>query len=135
MITSLGSVPIFVADQDRSLEFYRDKLRFEVVFDRQYGPEFRWVAVARQRGETELVLLRPVRALAGDRLEELNSRIGIWTGIVFFTDDIHGTYQTLLDRGVEFDTQPKRQGWGGMEAIFADPDGNRFHLVQRQNSK
>jgi catechol 2,3-dioxygenase-like lactoylglutathione lyase family enzyme len=131
MITRIGSVPVFVSDQDRAVAFYRDKLGFEVVFDQRYGPDFRWVAVARQKGETEIVLFHPVPSIAGNQLEELKGRIGIWTGIVFLTDDIQTTYNELRERGVEFSTEPKRQVWGGSEAIFSDPDGNHFHLVQR----
>lgn len=135
MITRIGSVPIFVSDQERALTFYRDKLGFEVVFDQQFGPEFRWVTVARQRGETELVLFRPVPSIAGNQLEELEGRIGIWTGITFLTADIHSTYEALRERGVEFHNEPTPQAWGGTEAIFSDPDGNYFHLVQRPGAK
>lgn len=131
MIKGLGSVPVFVSDQERSLAFFRDKLGFEVVFDRQFGSEFRWIALARQRGETEIVLFHPVLSIAGDQLRELEARIGIWTGIVFLTTDIESDYQTLQERGVEFQKAPTSQGWGGIEAIFSDPDGNFFHLVQR----
>jgi catechol 2,3-dioxygenase-like lactoylglutathione lyase family enzyme len=132
MITGLGSVPIFVSDQDRTLAFFCDKLGFEVVLDRQYGPEFRWVAVARQAGATEIVLFRPVPSFLGEEeFKDLSTRIGTWTGIVFLTTDIQADYDTLVARGVEFRTRPTRQGWGGMEAIFSDPDGNFFHLVQR----
>lgn len=131
MITRIGSMPVFVSDQDRALSFYRDKLGFEVVFDQRYGPEFRWVALARRRGETEIVLFHPVPSIAGNQLEELKRRIGIWTGIVLLTDDIKTSFDELRSRGVEFLTEPKRQAWGGIEAIFSDPDGNQFHLVQR----
>lgn len=135
MITRLGSVPVFVSDQERSLAFFRDKLGFEVVFDQQYGPAFRWVAVARRRGETEIVLFHPVKEVIGDRVEELRGRIGIWTGIVILTDDIERDYEELSGRGVEFTLPPRLQAWGGREAQFTDPDGNGFHLVQRAADK
>jgi len=131
MITGLGSVPIFVSDQDRTLAFFRDKLGFVVAFDYKYGPEFRWVAVAQQKGGTEIVLFHPVPSVVGDRVEELNKRIGTWTGIVMLTDDIQQTYQMLRERGVEFQAEPRKQSWGGWEALFSDPDGNGFHLVER----
>jgi catechol 2,3-dioxygenase-like lactoylglutathione lyase family enzyme len=131
MITGLGSVPIFVSDQERTLAFFREKLGFEVAYDYQYGPEFRWLGVAHRNGGTEIVLFHPVPSVVGDRVEELNKRIGTWTGIVLLTDDIHQTYLTLSERGVEFSVQPRQQSWGGWEALFTDPDGNEFHLVQR----
>jgi catechol 2,3-dioxygenase-like lactoylglutathione lyase family enzyme len=131
MITRLGSVPVFVSDQERALAFFRDKLGFEVATDYQYGPEFRWLAVCQQQGGTEIVLFHPVPSVVGDRAEELKKRIGTWTGIVMLTDDIQQTYDALRERGVEFTAAPRRQSWGGWEALFSDPDGNGFHLVQR----
>jgi len=134
MITRLGSVPVFVSDQERALAFFRDKLGFAVAFDYQYGPEFRWLSVVQQQGGTEIVLFHPVPSIVGDRVEELNKRIGTWTGIVMLTDDIQQTYEMLRERGVEFTAAPRQQSWGGWEAVFSDPDGNGFHLVQRPSA-
>lgn len=128
MITRLGAVPVFVSDQERALEFYRDKLGFVIVADQQYG-DFRWVTVARKPGETEIILFKPVPSL-GPGAEELKERIGTWTGIVFHTDDIWGDYEKLREKGVEFESEPSQQGWGGIETWFFDPDHNRFHLGQ-----
>lgn len=127
----LGSVPVFVSDQERALEFYRDRLGFEVVMDMPYGQEFRWLTVAERKGGTEIVLFRPARSVVGDQAAEIEKRIGTWTGVVFVTDDIQGAYERLRARGVEFLTPPAAQPWGGSEAQFSDPDGNRFHLAQR----
>jgi len=130
MITRIGTVPIVVSDQGRALEFYRDKLGFKVVSDMDYGGGVRWITVTPPQGETELLLFDP--AMSGDQAEEMKKRIGIWTGIVFLTDDIQNTYQTLSQRGVKFDAPPHQQPWGGWEAFFVDQDGNRFHLAQRK---
>lgn len=134
MIKRLGSVPVFVSDQERALAFFKEKLGLEVAFDYRYGPEFRWLAVAHRDGGTEIVLFHPVALIVGDRVEELNRRIGTWTGIVFLTDDMEQTYQSLRQQGVEFSAEPRKQSWGGWEALFSDPDGNVFHLVQRPES-
>jgi catechol 2,3-dioxygenase-like lactoylglutathione lyase family enzyme len=129
MIDRIGMVPIFVSDQQRALEFYRDKLGFEVILDDPYSgygaDAFRWITVAPKKGGTQFILYHPAMNPGDDELE---NRVGTWTGIVFFTDDIMGTYKTLSERGVQFDGEPKKQPWGGYECFFRDPDGNRFHL-------
>jgi len=125
----LGSVPVFVSDQDRALEFYRDKLGFEVVADIPVAERIRWVAVASRKGEAEIILYPP--AFGGDKEEELKRRVGQWTGMVFLTEDIRATYEMLRQRGVEFEAEPSQQPWGGLETWFSDPDGNRLHLAQR----
>jgi catechol 2,3-dioxygenase-like lactoylglutathione lyase family enzyme len=131
MITRLGAVPIFISDCERALAFWRDGMGFEVVTDMTFAPGARWLTVARSKGETELILYHPTPAFAGEQREELEGRIGTWTGIVLLTDDVERTHQELASRGVPFVAAPARQAWGGVEAVFLDPDGNQFHLVQR----
>jgi predicted enzyme related to lactoylglutathione lyase len=67
----------------------------------------------------------------GKDSEATSDRVGVWTGIVFLTDDISASYTELKNQGVKFEAEPKRQAWGGVEACFSDPDNNRFQLVQR----
>ncbi len=131
MIANIGSIPVFVSDQECALEFYRDKLGFEVVMEAPYPEGFRWIAVTPQKGQTELILFQPAMCMDEDKVEETKKRVGIWTGIIFLTDDIQSTYKMLRERGVVFDAEPSQQFWGGLETWFCDPDGNRFHLVQQ----
>ena len=42
---------------------------------------------------------------------------------------IHETYKELAKRGVEFDSPPTKQPWGGVLAHFRDPDGNVITLL------
>lgn len=125
MITHLEMVTIYVTDQERALGYYRDALGFEVTHDMTWKENFRWLTVAPTGGETKLVLYK-----ADLKMPEESSRVGQWTGLVFYTDDIAGTYQTLKGRGVHFSKEPEKMDWGGIEAQFVDPDGNRFELVE-----
>lgn len=36
----------------------------------------------------------------------------------------------MKEAGVEFEMPPGKQPWGGMLALFKDPDGNLFYLDQ-----
>ncbi len=129
--TNVGCVPVFVRDQSRAVEFYRDKLGFEVVMDVPMGPEVRWITVAPKRGATELILFHPRLAGAGGQAEEVEKRVGTWTGIVLLTGDCRAEHGTLAQRGVKFTAEPKQPFWGGWISEFADPDGNTFQLVER----
>ncbi len=125
MIARLELATVYVTDQDRALLYYRDALGFEVTSDVKWGTDFRWLTVAPRGGQAKLVLMKPTPEMGPPA-----SLVGQRTGIVFYTEEIYRTYQELLDRGVHFTGEPQRRDWGGLEAQFADPDGNRFELVQ-----
>lgn len=126
----IGSVPVFVNDQARALEFYRDKLGFEVAMDMPVAQGVRWLTVTPKKGNTEFILFPPMMA-GSSGAEEMQRRVGSWTGIVLLSDDCRGDHKRLAERGVQFTAEPKQQMWGGWMAEFADADGNRFQLVER----
>jgi len=127
MITGARSVGIHVSDQDRALEFYRDKLGFEVHQDTpmgEMGPsgheEKRWIEVSPKGSETVFVLYTP---------PGMESRIGGFSNIMWDTDDIQATFEELKAKGVEVTQEPSQQGWGWW-GQFQDPDGNEFGVGQ-----
>jgi len=123
MITHIHSVPIVVTDQDRALTFYRDVLGFEVTADDGAG-DFRWLTVKPAGGQTHIML-----AKTSPSLSEMGSRVGKWTGMVLDTDNIERDCELLRSRGVTITRPPERQHFG-IEAQFADPDGNTIELVE-----
>ena len=54
--------------------------------------------------------------------------VGRHTGVGFMTEDIEAEYQRLKNLGVAFDLPPTAQPWGGVLALFKDPDGNIYYL-------
>lgn len=115
MIKAINFASIPVRDQDRSLEFFTRKLGFAVVTDQPFNDKQRWIELRIPGAETRLVLFTP------DGQED---RIGTFSN-TFLADDVEGTYQVLLKRGVEFVQEPQKADWG-TAAIFKDPDGNQF---------
>ena len=59
---------------------------------------------------------------------------GSTSGYVLWTDDIQATYDDWSVRGVEFSEPPTEQFWG-TQALFHDPDGNGWVLVQRPSAE
>ncbi|GGW52636.1 hypothetical protein GCM10010381_42680 [Streptomyces xantholiticus] len=54
---------------------------------------------------------------------------GVLGAGVLATDDIHGDYEKLKARGVEFLQEPQERPYG-TEAIFRDDSGNWFSFTQ-----
>ena len=114
MITQLNTVTVYVDDQQRSLDFYVDKLGFVKRADRDMGPAGRWIEVCPAGAATGLVLVR------GDAFAR-QDRVGSSADLVFDTDDVYAAHETLAGRGVDV-TEPDVQAWGTSIQV-TDPDG------------
>ena len=116
MIRRVKFVGIPVADQERALAFYRDRLGFKVHTDQPMGPGKRWIELKIPGAETGVVLFTP------DGHED---RVGTFFNGSFACDDVEATYRQLSERGVEFKQPPTKAPWGTF-AIFVDAEGNQF---------
>ncbi len=116
MIKQIKFVSIPVADQNRALDFYTDKLGFTIITDQPFDEKQRWIELRVPKAETRVVLFTP----NGDE-----KRIGSFMNMSYACDDIDKTYAELKKRGVEFEGPPQKQPWGTY-AMFKDSEGNRF---------
>jgi len=121
-LSKVGRVCVTVADTDRAIDFYVDKLGFEKIVDVPMGPEMRWVEVVLPGTETTIALAPPPPG---------QSAGGSQTGIILDTSDVDGDHATLKAEGVDVDDEVSRYGdpvppmfW------FRDPDGNTLSIVQ-----
>jgi predicted enzyme related to lactoylglutathione lyase len=132
MITHVGTVSIFVSDQDRARAFYVDKLGMAVQRDDPMGPPGspRWLQVAPHGAKTALVLYKPTEGMPGaSTYERAMSSIGTFAPFILEVDDMAATHRELSARGVEFVDPPSQQPWGWW-ATIKDPDGNSIGLHQ-----
>lgn len=124
----MSSVAVYVQDQDRSIEFYTKSLGLRLLADVPISQEFRWVVIALPDGNTNLVLL------PGSANSPIHEQPGAPTGIFLVSDDVTAKCREWSERGVRFSMQPSREGWGGIHAIFEDPDGNSFHIAESETT-
>ncbi len=108
-----------VSDLNDALEFYAEVLGLSVQLDSR---ENNWIELGREEPHEKLALFVPA---IHDKHQP-----GGDTGIVFETDNIYELHRRLVDEGVEFKLKPQRQQWGGLMAIFLDPDGNELTVVE-----
>lgn len=111
MIRSLESVAVVVSSAKKAAQWYRKALGFVVK------EEGHWVTAKPKGAKTTLHLCE------GDPLEPGN------TGILFLTKDIDAEYRALTKRRVKFTEKPTKKPWG-IVAMFQDPDGNVFWLIE-----
>ncbi|MCG7537020.1 VOC family protein [Pseudoalteromonas sp. OOF1S-7] len=135
MITSIAHATIYVLNQEEALDFYINKLGFEVGDDMQVEGDFRWLTVyPKSNSQLQLVLAEPKEGPmfskdAADKIRNLVKEGAFGAG-VFETENCQETYDALVAKGVEF-MQPPTEQLYGIEAMGVDNSGNWFSLVQR----
>ncbi|RYC27853.1 VOC family protein [Ciceribacter ferrooxidans] len=119
---------VFVDDQAKALDFYTNKLGFEVKHDIPMG-EHRWLTVVseEQPGGTEL-LLEPSEHPAVKPYKNALVADGIPVAS-FQVDDLDAESERLAAIGVEFSVKPMDAGPVRM-AVIDDTCGNLIQLVQ-----
>src|SRR5262249_33342924 len=103
MIKQIKFVSIPVADQNRALDFYTDKLGFTIITDQPFDKNQRGMELQIQKAETRVVLFTP---------EGEKKRIGSFMNMSNVCDDIDKTYAELKKGGVNFEAPPQTQPWG-----------------------
>jgi catechol 2,3-dioxygenase-like lactoylglutathione lyase family enzyme len=132
----IANAQLWVNDQDEALAFYTEKLGMEVHSDvtvPELG-DFRWLAVG-PAGQADVSIV--LMAIPGppvmdpETAEQVRALMAKgFAGTIFLTtDDVHGDYEKLKGRGVEFVEQPEERPYG-IDSGFRDPSGNHLRLTQ-----
>ena len=125
----IGGAIIMVSDQQKALEFYSQKLGFEIKENMEDG-EGRWIEVRPKNSGAPISLVNPETSqMPPERKEQAKRKIGTASGIWFYAKDIDSVYQTLKSRGVVI-TEPEKQPWGVKMSRFYDQDNNEHSLLE-----
>jgi predicted enzyme related to lactoylglutathione lyase len=133
MLDSIYISHVFVADQDKALDFYVGKLGLQVSQDQDLGI-MRWLTV-RAPGQPgrEILLEKPgapaMDESAAQQVRELVAKGASGFTIGFTTNDCRKTHQELLSKGVEFTQEPVERPYG-IDMGVRDPFGNHIRIVQ-----
>jgi len=111
------SVP--VRDLDKAIDFYVDVLGLDLVVESR---ESKWAEVGGPEPTAKIGLYVPKK---NDKRQP-----GGDTGVVLEVDSIFEFHRRLVDEEVPFLLKPERRSWGGVMAIFLDPDGNELTAVE-----
>jgi len=125
----LEQVAVIVEDYDTAIDFYINKLGFELVEDSPSltndGRPKRWVVVRPPGAQTALLLAQAdgdrQRAAVGDQFA---GRVGLFLRV----DDFEAHHARMRAAGVTFHTEPRDEPYGRV-VVFNDVAGNRWDLL------
>ncbi|MDQ3291174.1 MAG: VOC family protein [Bacteroidota bacterium] len=123
----IGQIALVVEDYDEAINFYTQKLNFDLIEDTVLSETKRWVVVAPKDSDGCRLLL------AKATTEEQKSRIGNQTGgrvfLFLYTNDIWRDYENMQRAGISFVRKPVKDSFG-TAAVFQDLYGNLWDLIQ-----
>lgn len=122
MDIKLDSIQIFVSDLEKAKRWYSKILGRKLI---EEDSEFKCLSM--KLGDIKFYVETP-NPKWGEGWRKV--KIGGRTPIIFATKDIEGTVAELKRRGVKFVEEISKRPWGQYKAVFADPFGNEFNLVQ-----
>jgi lactoylglutathione lyase len=118
MIKKIGTVGVYVDDQERASKFWVEKIGFEVRQKIDMGNGASWFEVA-PRGAESCLVVYPKTLMTN--WEELKP------SVVFICENFDTVCKELKQKGVVFGIEPQEMPWGKF-ATFKDEDGNEFGL-------
>jgi len=132
MTGDVNVVGLYVRDQDEALDFYVNKLGFQVHTDVRNG-DYRWLTVqSTGQAAFQLGLFTPgppVHDAATTKTLQQMVAKGAMPPLVLAVDDCRGAYEQLTGRGVEFTQEPVER-YGTLDAGFRDPSGNGWKMIE-----
>ena len=110
---------LYVADVERSVDFYRNAFGFELGY--------RWPA----EGELEFAFLplEPLGIGIGRTPEDAEASTGRRFELCLYADDVDAAAECLRALGAREIVPPADQPWGERLTYFEDPDGHRLHIT------
>jgi catechol 2,3-dioxygenase-like lactoylglutathione lyase family enzyme len=128
MKQALVHIALVVRDYDQAIDFYVNKLKFELVEDTyQAEQDKRWVVVAPPGSKGASILL--ARASKPEQFDFIGNQAGGRVFLFLNTDDFWRDYRRMVADGVEFAREPQEQDYGTV-AVFKDLYGNLWDLLQ-----
>ena len=123
----LAHIALVVEDYDEAINFYTQKLHFDLIEDTQLSDTKRWVLV-RPKG-TEGCCLLLAKAANERQLSAVGNQSGGRVFLFLYTDNFGRDHQNLLKNGIKIIRPPKTEEYGTV-LVFEDLYGNWWDLIE-----
>ena len=125
MAARVAMTTLVVDDYDRGIAFYRDAIGLELIADTDMGGGKRWVVLSGPAGGRLLLAKADNEAQRSAMGKQAGGRVGFFLE----TDDFARDHEIFIDNGVHFLEAPRHEAYGSV-AVFEDPFGNRWDLIE-----
>jgi len=128
MKQSIIHIALLVRDYDKALDFYLQKLGFDLVEDTRLSETKRWVLI-KPPGSSGCCLLL-AKAVDEQQWSAVGNQSGGRVFLFLETENFDESYQSMLANGISFVREPIVESYGTV-AVFKDLYGNLWDLIER----
>ena len=129
MAASVAMFTLLVDEYDGGIAFYRDALGLELLADTDMGGGKRWVVLSGPAGGRILL----AKAVGERQQAAIGNQTGGRVGFFLETEDFYRDFAAFTAAGVHFEEVPRLEPYG-IVAVFEDPYGNRWDLIEPRGS-
>lgn len=120
----LALIALVVPSYDEGISFFTS-IGFDLIEDTDLGNEKRWVVVKPKDGGSSILIARAV----GEQRKAIGQQTGGRVGFFLHTDDFARDAKRIEAAGGKFEEHPRNEPYGKV-AVFTDPFGNRWDLIE-----
>jgi catechol 2,3-dioxygenase-like lactoylglutathione lyase family enzyme len=129
----IAHISLVVKDYDEAIQFYTEKLDFELLEDTKIDELKRWVVISPPGAKESCLLL--ARAIDEKQLVSVGNQTGGRVFLFLFTDDFWRDYNKMLKRKIRFVRAPIEETYVTV-AVLEDLYGNMWDLLEpNENNK
>jgi len=126
----IAHIALVVNDYDEAIDFYTQKLGFNVIEDTVLSEAKRWVLV-QPNGNVNNCKLLLAKAANAAQQSVTGNQTGGRVFLFLYTDDFDNYYKKLVNNGVKIIREVVEEAWGRV-AVFADLYGNLWDLIEQK---
>ena len=123
----ISNIALVVENYDDAIEFYTQKLNFELIENTDLGGGKRWVQISPPNAEGTNILL--AKASNDQQQQSIGNQAGGRVFLFLQTNDFSRDYEHMKSQGVEFTEQPRVEEYGTV-VVFKDLYGTKWDLLQ-----
>jgi catechol 2,3-dioxygenase-like lactoylglutathione lyase family enzyme len=124
---SISAIALVVPEYDAAIDFYVRVMGFDLTENVDQGRK-RWVRVTPKGGQGASLIL--AQAEGKQQVSAVGDQAGGRVFLFLETDDFDRDHANMLAAGVVFEEAPRDEPYGKV-AVWNDPFGNRWDLLQR----
>jgi lactoylglutathione lyase len=123
----ISNIALVVENYDDAINFYTEKLNFQLIQDTDLGGGKRWVQISPPNSNGTNILL--AKASNDQQQQSVGNQAGGRVFLFLQTNDFWRDYQNMKAQGVEFTETPREEVYGTV-VVFKDLYGTQWDLLE-----